>query len=92
MKRHYAKVQSQFTVFPAVITAHRADWSILIRIAPPHPARQSKPEVAEIWLDPLEAQGFASWLSAQADHMIDKQARAAARKAARAAAKKGGEL
>jgi hypothetical protein len=44
-------------------------------------------EPASIYMTPHEAQGFAAWLSQQADTLLARQAKAAERKAARQAAK-----
>ena len=92
MKRHYAKFQTKWVRHPAMIESHRCDTTVAIRIHPDRPAGDAFREPAEIFLTPQEAQGFAAWLSEQAERLLAKQARAAARKAAKLAAKNGGEL
>lgn len=84
--RYIYKIQTLWTRFPAAIQANTGDRSIAIRIHPEHrPQERSDP--ATIFMTPHEAQAFAAWLSEQAEHLLAKEARAAARKAARAAAK-----
>lgn len=84
---HYFKPQTKWVRIPAAIEAHRGDETVAVRIHHERAADGYYPPPAAIWLTPHEAQGFAAWLSQQADHILAKQARAAARKAARQAAK-----
>lgn len=85
--RHYFKVQSKFVRRPARIRATRCDEVIGVGVYPEYAASEPMPDEATIFLTPHEAQGFAAWLSQQAEHLLAKQARAAARKAARRAAR-----
>jgi hypothetical protein len=87
MKRHYFKQQSKWTRIPAAIEAHRCSETIAVRLHPSRPMADAYVEPASIYMTPHEAQGFAAWLSQQADMLLAKQAKAAARKAARQAAK-----
>ena len=85
--KHYFKPQSKWVRIPAAIEAHRCSETVAVRL---HPARNVTDDYADpacIWLTPHEAQGFAAWLSQQADTLLARQAKAAARKAARQAAK-----
>lgn len=91
MKRVYVKSQTKWTQYPAVIDACRGDETIAVLVHPARLSGQPRKEPAAIYFDPQEAQGFAAWLSEQAEYLIAKQARAAARKAARMAAKNGGQ-
>lgn len=89
MKRssHYFKPQSKWTRIPAAIEAHRCSETVAVRLHPSRGVTDPYEEPACIWMTPHEAQGFAAWLSQQADTLLAKQAKAAARKAARLAAK-----
>lgn len=84
---HYFKAQSKWTRIPAAIESHRCSETVAVRLHAAHYVTEPYVEPATIYLTPHEAQGFAAWLSQQADHLIAKQAKAAARKAARQAAK-----
>jgi hypothetical protein len=86
-EKHYFKAQSTFTRIPAAIQASRCSDVVGVRLHPGHAATEMQPPPACIWLTPHEAQGFAAWLSQQADALLAKQAKAAARKAARKAAR-----
>ncbi len=90
--RHYARFQSQWVRLPAMIEAHRGDSTVAVRIHAERAATDRHGESASIFLTPQEAIGFAAWLHEQAEQIVKKQVRAAARKAARAAARNGGEL
>lgn len=88
--RGYWKQQTKWARIPAAIDAYTVRDTLAIRVhhdrasgAPPTPP-------AIIFLDAREAQGFASWLSREADRLMARQAKAEARRLARAAAKKGG--
>lgn len=85
--RHYAKFQTKWIRHPAMIESHRGTDTIGIRLHGERMAGEPWSEPAMIFLDPHEAQGFAAWLSEQAEHLLAKQRRAAERKAARLAAK-----
>lgn len=90
MKRtsnHYFKTQSRWTRLPAAIEAHRCSETVAVRLHAARGIDDPYADPASIWLTPHEAQGFAAWLSQQADTLLAKQAKAAARKAARQAAK-----
>jgi len=86
-QRHYYKPQTVWVRYPARIEAHRGDMTVAVRIHPERRAVDPPQDGATIFLTAHEAQAFASWLSAQADEVLAKQARAAARKAARLAKK-----
>lgn len=86
----YMKWQTKWARVPAMIEAHRGDDVVAVRIHPERPVGSEHCDAATIYLDAHEAQGFAAWLSEQADHMRAKKAKAEARRAARAAARKGG--
>jgi hypothetical protein len=85
--RTYFKSQTAWIRRPARIRATRCDEVIGVGIIAEHSATVPPREEASIFLTPHEAQAFAAWLSQQAEHLLAKQARAAARKAARRAAK-----
>lgn len=86
-QRHYFKAQTVWVRYPSRIEAHRGDSTVAVRIHPERRAADAPPDPATIFLTAHEAQAFAAWLSAQADEVLAKQARAAARKAARLAKK-----
>ena len=86
----YMKWQTKWARVPAMIEAHRGDNVVAVRIHPERPVGSECCDAATIYLDAHEAQGFAAWLSEQADHILAKAAKAEARRAARDAAKKGG--
>lgn len=87
MNRHYFKSQTRWTRVPAAIEAHRCDTVVGVAIHPERAVTDPPQEPARIFMTPHEAQAFASWLSQQADQLLAKQQRAAARRAARLAAK-----
>lgn len=92
MKRsssHYWKVQTLWTFIPAMLDAKRGESSVMVRIYPTRRPSDPPCDPALVALTPNEAIGFAAWLHEQAEHIIAKQAKAAARKAARLAAKEG---
>jgi hypothetical protein len=91
-KTCYYKSQTKWVRRPSRIESHRHPDCIGIGIWPEHPAGQCPDEPALIFMTPHEAQGFAAWLSQQAEHLLAKQAKAAARRAATLARKIGGEL
>lgn len=84
-KPYYSKIQTKWTRYPAMLRSHRGDTTIAVAIHPEHRACDPPVEAATIYLTPHEAQGFAAWLSQQAEHVLAKSARSAARKAARLA-------
>lgn len=86
-KAHYYKWQTRWVRTPAMISGHRGESTVAVRIDPSRDASERPKPPATIILDPHEAQAFAAWLSEQAEHLLAKQARAAARKAERTAAK-----
>jgi hypothetical protein len=86
-KTYYYKSQTKWARRPAAIESHRHSDTIGIGIWPEHPPGQCPERPALIFMTPHEAQGFASWLSQQAEHLLAKQAKAAARRAAKFAAK-----
>lgn len=86
-KTYYYKSQTKWARRPAAIGSHRHSDTIGIGIWPEHPPGQCPERPALIFMTPHEAQGFASWLSQQAEHLLAKQAKAAARRAAKFAAK-----
>lgn len=90
MRSRYMKMQTKWARIPAMIEAHRGDELVAVRVHPERAVGAPPCEPAMIFLTPNEAQGFAAWLSEQAEHVLAKQARAAARKAARLAAKEAG--
>lgn len=83
----YGKTQTVWVTYPAFLQSSRCDTTVAIGIYPEHCANERPVEAAKIFLTPHEAKGFAAWLSEQADHILAKQARNAARRAARLAAK-----
>ena len=85
--KHFFKPQSKWIRIPAAIEAHRCSETVAVRIHPSRSVTEQYSEPASIYMTPHEAQGFAAWLSQQADALLAKQAKAAARKAARKAAK-----
>lgn len=85
--KHYFKPQSKWVRIPAAIEAHRCAETVAVRVHPSRSVTEQYSEPASIYLTPHEAQGFAAWLSQQADTLLDRHAKAAARKAARQAAK-----
>jgi hypothetical protein len=85
--KHFFKAQSKWVRIPAAIEAHRCGETVAVRVHASRPMADAYVEPASIYMTPHEAQGFASWLSQQADTLLAKQAKAAARKAARQAAK-----
>ncbi len=87
MRRHFFKAQSKWVRLPAAIEACRCSETIAVRLYPSRLMADARVEPASIYMTPHEAQGFAAWLSQQADTLLSKQAKAAARKAARQAAK-----
>jgi hypothetical protein len=91
-KPDYYRSQTKWVRRPATIESHRHTDTIGIGIWPEHPAGQCPDEPALIFMTPHEAQGFAAWLSQQAEHLLAKQAKAAARRAATLVKKIGGEL
>lgn len=82
---HYWKFQTRFVRLPAAIEAFRGTETVGICIHPERKPTDKPPAPGSIYLDPHEAIGFAAWLHEQAEHIIAKQSRAAARRAARAA-------
>lgn len=88
-RSHYWKVQTKWTRIPAVIEASLCDDAVAVRVIPERAAGSPPRDPATIFLTPQEAQGFAAWLSEQAEHLTAKKARAEARRAERLA-KKGG--
>ena len=82
-KPDYYKSQTRWVRRPAMIESHRHSDTIGIGIWPEHPPGQCPERPALIFMTPHEAQGFAAWLSQQAEHLLAKQARAAARRAAK---------
>lgn len=85
--RTYFKSQTAWIRRPARIRASRLDTVVAIGIVAEHAAVASAPAEASIFMTPHEAQGFAAWLSQQAEYLLAKESRAEARKAARLAAK-----
>jgi hypothetical protein len=86
-KGDYYKCQTKWVRHPAMIESHRHTDCIGVGIWPDHPPGQRPDRPTLIFLTPHEAQGFAAWLSQQAEHLLAKQAKAAARRAAKIAAK-----
>ena len=84
--KHFFKPQSKWVRIPAAIEAHRCSETVAVRIHPSRSVTEQYSEPASIFT-PHEAQGFAAWLSQQADTLLERHAKAAARKAARQAAK-----
>ena len=87
--RDFFKPQSKWTRIPAAIEAHRCSETVAVMIHPSRPVTEQYSAPASIYMTPHEAQGFAAWLSQQADTLLARQAKAATRKAARQAAKEG---
>lgn len=85
----YWKFQSRYVMLPAAIEGFRGTDDVGVCIHPTRSPRQPPPAPAHIHLDPHEAIGFASWLNEQAEHILARHAKAAARKAAKAAKTKG---
>jgi hypothetical protein len=85
--KHYFKPQSKWVRVPAAIEAHRCAETVAVRLHPSRHMTDAYIEPASIYMTPHEAQGFAAWLSQQADTLLARQTKAAARKAARQAAK-----
>lgn len=86
-RAYYYKSQTRWVRVPAMVSGHRGESTVALRIDPSRDASERPKPPATIIFEPHEAQAFAAWLSEQADHLLAKQARSAARKAARAAAK-----
>lgn len=78
----YWKFQTKLVWHPAAIEAMRGDDCVAVRVYPSRRAADKPPPPAGIILSPQEAIGFAAWLHEQAEHVVAKQARAAARKKA----------
>lgn len=87
--RRFWKRQTMWTRLPATIDSCRCDHGIGIAVTPEHCPGEDPPSAA-IFLTPHEALGFASWLAEQAEHLIAKENRAAARRAARVRKAEGG--
>jgi hypothetical protein len=81
--KHFFKEQSKWTRIPAAIEAHRCSETVAVRVHPSRWVADAYVEPASIYMTPHEAQGFAAWLSQQADTLLARQAKAAARKAAK---------
>lgn len=85
--KHFFKAQTKWVHVPAAIEAHRFSETIAVRLHASRRMSDAYVDPASIYMTPHEAQGFAAWLSQQADTLLARQAKAAARKAARQAAK-----
>lgn len=100
MNRFY-KRQTKWTWVPAAINVMASSSEVCIQIHagfsadPDHPCEDCKePRMADIVLTEQEAMALASWLHTQAERIIDRKRKAAARRAkAKEAriAKKGGQ-
>jgi len=82
-KGEYYKFQTQWVRRPALLESRRHSDCIGLGIWPEHPPARPPEHPTVIFLTPHEAQGFAAWLSQQAEHLLAKQAKAAARRAAK---------
>ena len=85
--KHFFKPQSKWVRIPAAIESHRCAETVAVRLHAGRGIDDPYVDPASIYMTPHEAQGFAAWLSQQADTLLAKQVKAAARKAARQAAK-----
>lgn len=81
--RHYAKFQTVWTRYPAMVESHLCNDVICITTYPERSSSSPPREPATIYMTPQEAQGFAAWLSEQAEHLTAKRARADARRLAK---------
>lgn len=88
---HYARFQSKWVRLPAMIEANRGDSTIVVRIHAERAVTDREGESASIFLTPQEAIGFAAWLHGQAERLVARQAKAAARRAAKLAARNEGK-
>lgn len=86
---HFWKIQTRWTRYPAAIESFRVEDAVMIGVTPSHEPGQ-RPDPSVICLTPHETLAFASWLAEQAEHLIAKETRAAARRAARLQKKAGG--
>lgn len=82
-RSQYTKYQTKWSRLPAVLSSARGDDTVMIQVRGEWRSDGPAPSVAMIALTAQEAQGFAAWLSEQAEHLLAKQARAVARKLAR---------